>query len=82
MSNRQERPKENIRRKESTLFGGGRVLGDSLGTLRDGVLGKLTGQDQPDGGLDFPGGDGGLLVVGSQLRGLGGDTLKDVWTTR
>jgi hypothetical protein len=48
LSNRQERPKENIRRKESTLFGGGRVLGNSLGTLRYGVLSKLTRQDQTD----------------------------------
>jgi len=28
------------------LFGGGRVLGDGLGTLRHGVLGKLTRQDE------------------------------------
>lgn len=29
-------------------------------------------------GLDLSGRDGRLLVVGSQLRGLGGDTLEDV----
>lgn len=29
-------------------------------------------------GLNLPGGDGGLLVVGSQLAGLGGNTLEDV----
>lgn len=29
-------------------------------------------------GLDLPGRDGGLLVVGSQLAGLGGNTLEDV----
>lgn len=29
-------------------------------------------------GLDLPGGDGGLLVVGSKLGGLGGDALEDV----
>ena len=40
------------------LLGAG-VLGDSLGSLRDGVLGQLSGQDQTDGGLDFPAGDGG-----------------------
>lgn len=28
------------------LFGGGRVLGDGLGTLGHGVLGKLTGEDE------------------------------------
>jgi hypothetical protein len=42
------------------------------------VLGKLTGQDQADGGLDFSGRDGGLLVVGSELGSLGSDALKDV----
>ena len=30
------------------LFGGRRVLGDSLGALRHGVLGKLARQDQSD----------------------------------
>jgi hypothetical protein len=42
------------------------------------VLGKLTGEDQTNGGLNFPRGDGGLLVVGSKLGGLSGDTLEDV----
>lgn len=84
---------------QDRLFGGGRVLGDSLGTLRNGVLGQLTGQDQTNTvrwpsqsmlitinvrtrrnsrGLDLPRRDGGLLVVGSQLAGLSGDTLEDV----
>lgn len=61
------------------LFSRRRVLGDSLGALRHGVLGQLTGQDQPHRGLDLPGGDGGLLVVGSELGGLGRNTLEDVW---
>jgi hypothetical protein len=42
------------------------------------VLGKLTGEDEAYGGLDLPGRDGGLLVVSSQLGGLGSDTLEDV----
>jgi hypothetical protein len=42
------------------------------------VLGKLTRQDESDGGLDFSGRDGGLLVVGSKLGGLSGNTLEDV----
>ncbi len=29
-------------------------------------------------GLDFPGRDSRLLVVGSELAGLGGDALEDV----
>lgn len=29
-------------------------------------------------GLNLPGGDGGLLIVGGELAGLSGDALKDV----
>lgn len=29
-------------------------------------------------GLDLPGGDSGLLVVGGELAGLSGDALEDV----
>ena len=54
------------------------VLGDGLGALRDGVLGQLTGEDEPDSGLDLPGGDGRLLAVPGELGGLGGDLLEDV----
>ena len=50
---------------KSNLLGGG-VLGDSLGTLRHGVLGQLTGQEEPDSGLDLPRGDGAPLVVVSE----------------
>jgi len=57
---------------------GGGELGDGLGTLGDGVLGELTGEHEADGGLDLPGGEGGLLVVGGELAGLGGDALEDV----
>lgn len=60
-----------------SLLGAG-VLGHSLGSLGDGVLGQLSGQEEPDGGLDFPGGDGGPLVVVGQTGGLGGDPLEDV----
>ena len=42
------------------------------------MFGQFTGEDKPDSSLDLTGVDGGLLVVGSQLGGLGGDTLKDV----
>ena len=30
-------------------------LGDGLGAFRDGVLGELTGKDEPDSGLDLSG---------------------------
>ena len=42
------------------------------------MLGELTGEEQPDSGLDLARGDGGPLVVVSQLGGLGGDPLKQV----
>ena len=60
-----------------SLLGAG-VLGDGLGALRDGVLGQLSGQEEPDRGLDLPGGDGGPLVVVGELAGLSGDALEQV----
>ena len=62
---------------ENCLLGAG-VLGDSLGALRDGVLGELTRQEEPDSGLDLAGGDGGPLVVVSQTAGLSSDSLKEI----
>ena len=59
------------------LLGAG-VLGDGLGTLRDGVFGQFTGEEEPDGGLDLPGGDGGPLVVVGQTGSLGSDTFEDI----
>jgi len=47
------------------LLGAG-VLGDGLGTFRDGVLGQLSGQKETDGRLDFAARDGRALVVVSQ----------------
>jgi hypothetical protein len=35
------------------------------------VLSQLPGQEEPDGGLDVPGGDGGPLDVVSEAAGLG-----------
>lgn len=60
------------------LLGGRGVLGDGLGALRHGVLGKLTGKDEADGSLDLTGRDGGLLVVGGKLGSLSCDALEDV----
>ena len=57
---------------------GGGELGDSLGALRDGVLGEFTGEDESDSGLDLAGGEGMLLVVSDELGGLEGDLLEDV----
>ena len=66
-----------IRWKQYSLLGAG-VLGDSLGSLRDGVFGQLTGQEEPDSSLDLPGGDGGPLVVVGKTAGLSSNTLKEV----
>ena len=66
-----------IRWKQYSLLGAG-VLGDSLGSLRDGVLGQLTGQEEPDSSLDLPGGDGGPLVVVGKTAGLSSNALKEI----
>ena len=42
------------------------------------MLGKLTREDEADGGLNLARRDGGLLVVGGKLGGLGGDALENV----
>ena len=51
---------------------------DGLCAFGDGVLGQLAGKDQPDGGLNFAGRDGGFLVVGSEFGGFSGDAFKDI----
>ena len=64
--------------RESLHSSGGGVLGDGLGTLRDGVLSELTGEEESDGGLDFAGGESVLLVISDKLGGLRGELLEDV----
>ena len=59
------------------LLGAG-ILGDSFSSLRDGVLGQLSWQEEPDSSLDLPGGDGGPLVVVGKTAGLSGDALKEI----
>jgi len=63
---------------ELTVTRSGAVLGDGLGSLRDGVLGELSGQEEADGGLHLSAGEGVLLVVSDELGGLEGDLLEDV----
>lgn len=58
------------------------VLSNSLGGLRNGVLGKLSWEDKTDGSLDFFGGDGGSLVVGGETAGFRSGTLEDVVNER
>ena len=56
----------------------GSELGDGLRALRHGVLGQLPRQDEAHRRLDLTRGHRGLLVVASQLGGLGGNLLEDV----
>ena len=60
-----------------SLLGAG-VLGNSLGSLRDSVLGKLSWKEKPDSSLDLPGGDGGPLVVVGKTAGLSSNALKEI----
>ena len=69
--------KRNVNLKSLKHSRGG-VLGDGLGALGDGMLGELTGEEESDGSLDFPGGEGVLLVVADKAGGLVGDLLEDV----
>ena len=62
---------------KSNLLGAG-VFGDGLGAFRDGVFGQFSGEEEPDGGLDFPGSDGGPLVVVGQFGSLSSDTLEEI----
>ena len=56
----------------------GVVLGDGLGALRNGVLGKFARQDEADSGLHFARRDGRLLVVAGKAASFGGKALKDI----
>src|SRR5580692_4908101 len=57
---------------------GARVLGDGLGSLADGVLGELAGQQETDGRLYLAAGDRRATVVVCETGCLGGDALEDV----
>ena len=59
-------------------LGGGLELGNSLGALGHGVLGKFTGEEKADGGLDLARREGALLVVSGQTRSLKGESLEDI----
>ena len=57
---------------------GALVLGDGLGSLGDGVLGKLSGENETDGGLDLAGGHGDLPVELAEAACLAGDATEGV----
>ena len=42
------------------------------------MLGQFSGEEETDSGLDFPGGDGGPLVVVGKTGSFSSDALKDV----
>ena len=54
------------------------VLGDGLGSLRDGVSGELSGEDEFDGRLDFPRGKSSSLVEADELGALSGNAVEGV----
>ena len=54
------------------------VLGDSLGSFTDCVLGQLTWQEESDCSLDLSGGQSLLLVVSDQFGGLAADLLEQI----
>ena len=54
------------------------VLGDGLGSFRDGVSGQLSGEDQLDSGLDLAGGKSSSLVESDELGSLSGDSVEGV----
>ena len=60
------------------LSGSRGELGDSLGALRDSVLGELTREEKSDCSLDLSGGKGGLLGVAGKAGGFQSDSLEDV----
>ena len=53
-------------------------LGDGLCALRNGVLGKLSGEEQADSSLNLAGREGALLVVAGQATGLKCKALEDI----
>ena len=56
----------------------GLVLGDSLGSLRDGVLGELPRKEESDSSLDLTGADGGPPVVLSKTAGLASNSSEQI----
>ena len=57
---------------------GRREFGDSLGTLRNGMLCELSWKQKSDSGLDLSGGESVLLVISDEFGGFMGNLLIDV----
>ena len=56
----------------------GSVFGNGLGSFRDSMFCQFSGQQKSDSSLDFPGCNGGSLVVVGQSRSLGSNPFKDI----
>ena len=69
---------EKKKKKKNTLTLRASELGNGFGSFRNGVLGKLPGQHQPDRGLNLPGGNSRLLVVPGETRRFLRELLEDV----
>jgi hypothetical protein len=54
------------------------VFSDGFGSLRDGVSGELSGEDELDGRLDFTGGKSSPLVESDELRSFSGNSVEGV----
>ena len=54
------------------------VLGDGLGSFRDGVSGQFSGENELDSGLNLSGRKSSSLVESDQLGSLGGDSVEGV----
>jgi hypothetical protein len=67
-----------MKRPSHCLFGGRRVLRDSLRSFRNGVLGQFAREDETNGGLDLAGRDRALLVICRQLGSFRGNTFEDI----
>ena len=64
---------KNMQQRQHSL-----VLRDRLRPFADCMLGKLSREHQTNSRLDLAAAQGGLLVVGGKLSGLGGNALKDI----
>ena len=54
------------------------VFGDGLGSLRNGMSGELSREDELDGRLNFPGWESSPLVEADELWSLSGNAIKGV----
>ena len=62
---------------ESCLFRRS-ILGHSLGAFRHGMFGQLSRKKETDRSLDFPGGNGGPLVVVSKTGRFSSNSFENV----